>query len=203
MNKTIKTLVMVLTTVTLTAMAPAVEEPQPNPAATSDGARQVLDEATAQALITRVQQSFLAFNQQAELGLVLRTYPWFQNKRWRAHRHEGVQRVVFEGVIDDAKAVKDFYERNKYAWPESFKAMQLKTAYSLSEDKKALMFRLFFDFSDARSFVPAGGELGVQRASDDVWQFQTLDHKTFTAVVEGIYGRIDPYLILVYGLPYK
>lgn len=179
------------------------EEPLQKPGAEVGDAQQVLDDATAEPLIARVQQSFLAFNQKAELGLVLRTYPWFQSKRWSARRHDGRRRVVFEGVIDDAKAVKDFYERNKYAWPESFKAMQLKTAYKLSEDKKALMFRLFFDFSDARSFAPVGGELGVQRASDETWFFQPLDDKTFTAVVEGIYGRTDPYLILVHGLPYK
>lgn len=199
MNETMNIMFLVLLSVT-----PAVvEAPTQKPRVEVGGAQQVLDEATAAPLIARVQQSFLAFNQQAELGLVLRTYPWFQTKHWAAHRHEGRQRVVFEGVIDDGKAVKDFYERNKYAWPESFKAMQLKTAYKLSEDKKALMFRLFFDFSDAGSFAPVGGELGVQRASDGTWLFQPLDDKTFTAVVEGIYGRTDPYLILVHGLPYK
>ncbi len=193
--------IMLLLLLPLTAVA--AEPPVHKSAEQTAGAPAALDDATAQPLIARVQQSFLAFNQQAELGLVLRTYPWFQSQRWFAQRFEARRRVVFEGVIDDAKAVKDFYERNKYAWPESFKAMQLKTAYKLSEDKKALMFRLFFDFSDARSFAPVGGELGVQRASDDQWQFQPLDDKTFSAVVEGIYGRTDPYLILVHGLPYK
>lgn len=162
-----------------------------------------LDDAEAQRLITRVQDSFLAFNDRAELGLVLRVYPWFTEKTWRAERVDGRTRVVFEGLIDDEKAVADFYKRNKYAWPESFKAMQLKSAYQLSEDKEKLAFRLFFAFSDARSFVPSGGELGVQRASDQSWAYQPMSDKTFSAVLEGVYKRVDPYLILVNGLPYK
>ncbi|CAM2009421.1 hypothetical protein [Acanthopleuribacter pedis] len=162
-----------------------------------------LDEAEAQPFITRVQESFLAFNEHAELGLILRVYPWFETKSWRAVVVEGRTRVVFEGRINDAKAVQDFNERNKYAWPESFKAMQLKSYYHLEKDKQGLAFRLFFDFSDARNYAPVGGALGVQRASDDVWTYQPMSEKTFVAVLEGLYNRDDPYLILVHGLPYK
>ncbi|CAM2065812.1 hypothetical protein SCOR_10565 [Sulfidibacter corallicola] len=156
------------------------------------------------AYIARVRESFLAFNPRAELGLVLRGYPWFEKRTWSFATENGVPTVTFVGVVDDAKAVADFEARNKYRWRDAFKSMQLQAAYPLTRDKRKLSFAIHFAFEDdARNFKIAGGTLGVQRESDGVWVYETLEQRELDALIEGLFGRQDPYLILVRGLPYK
>ncbi len=152
--------------------------------------------------IGQVKIGELASNPLAPIGLVFDHYSYFESRQWRLE-HEGPEAVVlFEGLMPDDKAVKDYHEKHRYALSMGLKAMQLEPYYGLNKDKRKLRYRIRFRFLPEGGFRLDSGELGVLD-KNGVWHSKQLAPKSLMAVVDGIFANENPYVSLIKGLPYK
>ncbi len=151
--------------------------------------------------IELVRMSFLDLNNRETIARAFESYPWFESFSWKQERNQRPT-VVFEGVIEDEKAVKSFEELHKYKLRSNLKAMQLATYYGMTEEKDKLSFVIYFEVEPDDSFRVARGLLGI-RHKDGRWRRQPLTDKALLHIIKGLYLNRDPYMILVRGLPFK
>jgi len=153
-------------------------------------------------LIEAVQDGFLDIGPYQTVRTAFEGYKWFERTEWREEAEANGGSVIFTGIIPDEVATEKFYERKKYAFRMGFKAMQLPSAYGLTEDKVKLSFTIRFVVDGEGEFRVTSGTLGILSKAGE-WRRQPLSDKALVEVLRGIYIHRNPYESLILGLPYK
>ena len=156
----------------------------------------------ADTLVDTVKNGYLDMAPYQTVGIAFSKHRWFVSTTWEQQPAGGGGMVTFTGVIPDDEAVKNFYERKKYAFNMGLKAMQLEPTYGLTEDKVKLSFIIRFAVDGERRFKVDSGSLGILSKAGE-WRERPLPDKALLEIIRGIYIQRNPYESLILGLPFK
>lgn len=158
---------------------------------------------TPEQAIAAVRDGHLTFNKGRSVGKTFEINPWLESATWEAELKADHALVHVTLPLDDVRALREYMEKNQYAFRKNFMAMQLEPVYGLVGERSGVNLMFTFKVYPDSTFETLSGHIDVRHQADQQWHRKALVNKAIVEILRGIYARENPYESFIRGLPFK